>query len=530
MQDLRDEAGGELFTAEQARAIDTRAIEEYACPSYGLMQQAAARALIALRAEWPGARELLVWCGAGNNGGDGYVLARDASRQGWRVTVIAVAELSRLTGDAALAAKDCQAAGVAIISLASLADSVEGLAKACEKYCGEADVIVDALLGTGLRSAVREPFAAVIEAINAVSRPVLALDVPSGLCADTGRVQSVAVRASVTVTFIVDKAGLWLNDGPRYAGRRECAPLEIPAAARCERPRLRRLTATALARDWAARDREAHKGQAGHVVVVGGGDGMPGAARMTAEAALAVGAGRVTVLCAGSSAAAIASGPAEVMVSAIDNASDATRRLDKADVIALGPGLGLDEWAQALFSLVISLHKPMVIDADALTLLATNEPNGMHAANAANGVDLAQSDRVLTPHPGEAARLLGVTSAQIQTDRMAALAELCTRYAGVSVLKGAGTLVGHPDELPALCAAGNPAMATAGMGDVLTGIIAGLRAQGVSPWQAACTGVWLHAAAGDRLASRQKIDRGLRASQLVAELPALLGELIRGRR
>ncbi len=524
MQDLRDEAGGDLFTAEQARAIDTRAIEEYACPSYGLMQQAAARALISLRAEWPAARELLVCCGAGNNGGDGYVLARDASRQGWRVRVIAVAELSRLTGDAALAAKDCQAAGVAIISLASLADSVEGLAKACKKYCAEADVIVDALLGTGLRSAVREPFAAIIEAINAVSRPVLALDVPSGLCADTGRVQGVAVRASRTVTFIVDKVGLWLNDGPRYAGRRECAPLVIPAAARCERPRIRRLTAAALARDWPARAREAHKGQAGHVVVVGGGEGMPGAARMTAEAALAVGAGRVTVLCAGGSAAAIASGPAEVMVSAIDKASDATRRLDKADVIALGPGLGLDEWAQALFSLVISLHKPMVIDADALTLLATN---GVYAAD---GADLAPTDRVLTPHPGEAARLLGVTSAQIQTDRMAALAELCTRYAGVSVLKGAGTLVGHPDELPALCAAGNPAMATAGMGDVLTGIIAGLRAQGVSPWQAACTGVWLHAAAGDRLASRQKIDRGLRASQLVAELPGLLGELIRGRR
>jgi hydroxyethylthiazole kinase-like uncharacterized protein yjeF len=164
------------------------------------------------------------------------------------------------------------------------------------------------------------------------------------------------------------------------------------------------------------------------------------------------------------------------------------------------------------------LNKPMVIDADALTLLA------------ANGAGLKQSDYVLTPHPGEAARLLGVTGAQIQTDRMAALAELCTRYAGVSVLKGAGTLIGHPSKLPALCTAGNPAMATAGMGDVLTGIIAGLRAQGVSPWQAACTGVWLHAAAGDRIAWRQNIDRGLRASQLVAELPDLLGELIRGRR
>lgn len=518
MQDLRDEAGGDLFTAEQARAIDTRAIQEYGCPSYGLMQQAAAAALISLRAQWPAARELLVCCGAGNNGGDGYVLARDASRQGWRVRVIAVAEPARLTGDAALAAKDCQVAGVAIISLASLAESVEDITKACEKYCAEADVIVDALLGTGLRSAVREPFAAVIEAINAVGRPVLALDVPSGLCADTGRVQGSAVRASRTVTFIVDKVGLWLNDGPRYAGRRECAPLKIPVAARCERPRLRRLTAAALGQDWSARDREAHKGQAGHVVVVGGGEGMPGAARMTAEAALAVGAGRVTVLCARSSAAAIASGPAEVMVSAIDKASDAARGLSKADVIALGPGLGLDEWAQALFSLATSLNKPMVIDADALTLLA------------ANGADPKQSDRVLTPHPGEAARLLGVSSAQIQTDRIAALSELCTRYAGVSVLKGAGTLIGHPGELPALCTAGSPAMATAGMGDVLTGIIAGLRAQGGSPWQAACTGVWLHAAAGDRLASRQKIDRGLRASQLVADLPSLLGELIRGRR
>lgn len=518
MQDLRDVAGGELFTAEQARSIDTRAIQDYGCPSYSLMQQAAAAALISLRAEWPAARELLVCCGAGNNGGDGYVLARDASRQGWRVKVIAVAEPSRLTGDAALAAKDCQAASVEIVSLSSLTESGEGLAKVCEKYCAQADVIIDALLGTGLSSAVREPFATVIAAMNAVGRPVLALDVPSGLCADSGRVRGVAVRASRTVTFIVDKVGLWLNEGPRYAGGCRLAPLHIPSAARSARPRVRRLTGAALAQDWRARDREAHKGQAGHVIVVGGGEGMPGAARMTAEAALAVGAGRVTVLCARSSAAAIASGPAEVMVSAIDKASDALPGLTKADVIALGPGLGLDEWAQALFSLVISLNKTMVVDADALTLLA------------AHGADLKQSDYVLTPHPGEAARLLGVTSAQIQANRIAALAELCTRYAGVSVLKGAGTLIGQSTEPPGLCTAGNPAMATAGMGDVLTGIIAGLRAQGVSAWQAACTGVWLHAEAGDRLAARQKIDRGLRASQLVTELPGLLGELIRGRR
>ena len=304
MSDRHEMTEGDLFLAAQARAIDARAIEQFGVDGYGLMQQAAAAALRALRARWPAARELVVFCGAGNNGGDGYGLARDALRQGWRVRVIAITEPSTLRGDAATAAKDCQQAGVTIISLAALNREGQSLETLCQNACASADVIVDGLLGTGLKAAVREPTATVIRAINKSERPVLALDIPSGLCADTGRVLGAAVRADLTVTFIVEKAGLWLNDGPRQTGSCQLASLQIPSEARAEPPVMRRLTANRLRQSWPLRARDTHKGQAGHVIVIGGGEGMPGAARLAAQAALAVGAGRVTVLCARSCASA----------------------------------------------------------------------------------------------------------------------------------------------------------------------------------------------------------------------------------
>jgi hydroxyethylthiazole kinase-like uncharacterized protein yjeF len=522
MSDRRDINEGDLFLAAQARAIDARAIRQCGVDGYGLMQQAAAAALRALRAKWPAARELLVFCGTGNNGGDGYVLARDALRQGWRVRVIAITEPESLSGDAATAAKDCQQAGVMIISLAVLVREGQSLETLCHRACASADVIVDGLLGTGLKAAVREPTATVIRAINTSERPVLALDIPSGLCADTGRVLGTAVRANLTVTFIVEKAGLWLNDGPQHTGACQLAPLQIPPEALTEQPVMRRLTANRLRQSWQPRARDTHKGQAGHVIVIGGGEGMPGAARLAAQAALAVGAGRVTVLCARTGVTAIAAGAADVMVFPIDRPADAQPWLAKADVIALGPGLGLDAWAHGLFSLVIDSALPMVIDADALTLLA------QHRAASGSEWGGSGTDRVLTPHPGEAARLLGTDSASVQADRWAALTNLCDRYRGVHVLKGAGSLIADGVRVPAICTLGNPAMATAGMGDVLTGVIAGLRAQGISAWEAASTGVWLHAKAGDRMASQRRMDRGLRASELAEQLPSLLGELVWG--
>ena len=522
MQDGLEWSPGDLYSAAQARAIDARAIGQGGIAGYILMQRAAAAALQALRARWSAARDLLVFCGAGNNGGDGYVLARDALRQGFRVQVVAAVDPAALTGDAATAAKDCVAAGVPVLPLSGIDLSA---------ICAAADVIVDALLGTGLKSAVREPLAAVIGAINDSARPVLALDVPSGLCADTGRVQGLAVRAALTVTFIVDKTGLWLAQGPEYAGECRLATLDLAAMTLAETPVIQRLSATRLRRRWQRRAREAHKGHAGHVMVLGGAEGMPGAARLAAEAALAGGAGRVTVLCAPASVTAIAAGRAEVMVSGVARAADAEALLARADVVALGPGLGLTDWSRELFSLAISLQTPMVIDADALSLLA--ELGGDSAGDALG----PRPAWVLTPHPGEAARLLQTETRAIQADRLAALRALCARYPGVTVLKGAGTLIG--EEAPvdrsvktvsppacAICTEGNPAMATAGMGDVLTGVVAALLAQGGTPWEAACTGVWLHAQAGDEAARARGIDRGLLASQLLDGLPSIWGRLL----
>lgn len=505
---------GDLYSAAQARAIDARAIGQYGIEGYILMQRAAAAALQALRARWPAARELRVFCGAGNNGGDGYVLARDAARQGFEVQVVAAVDAAALTGDAATAAKDCIAAGVPIVSL-SQADLAA--------TCATADVIVDALLGTGLKSDVREPLATVIAAINESARPVLALDVPSGLCADTGRVKGIAVRAELTVTFIVDKTGLWLATGPEHTGVCRLASLDLPTSMLSEKPVMQRLTATRLRPMWQRREREAHKGEAGHVMVLGGGQGMPGAARLAAEAALVSGAGRVTVVCAPASVTPIAAGRPEVMVSGVARAADAHALLARADVIALGPGLGLTDWSRELFSLALSLKKPMVIDADALSLLAE-----CGVETATDALDQRPA-WVLTPHPGEAARLLNSESRAIQADRLTAVQALSARYPGVSVLKGAGTLIGEDagaEARYAICTDGNPAMATAGMGDVLTGLIAALLAQGGSPWQAACTGVWLHAQAGDEVAQASGIDRGLLAGSLLAAVPSQMGRLL----
>lgn len=519
MSGVRHAPSGDLHSAEQARAIDARAIHECGIEGFTLMQRAAADALLALRARWPAARDLIVFCGAGNNGGDGYVLARDAVRQGWRVRVAALVEPARLVGDAARAAKECLAAGVPVISLDRL-----DLAAACHA----SDVIVDALLGTGLRSAVREPFAAAIRAINAAGRPVLALDVPSGLCADTGRVRGIAVRAQLTVTFIVDKLGLWLEQGPEHVGEVQLATLDLPADALRERPLMQRLTKTALRGLWQRRERAAHKGLAGHVMLVGGGEGMPGAIRLAAEAALFCGAGRVSVLCAPTSVAAVAAGRPEVMVWGVKDRADAQTQLARADVVAIGPGLGLSAWSRELYSLVISLEKPVVVDADALTLLAERAVGHAVLGTDAPSDERACADapRVWTPHPGEAARLLGLSGRQVQEDRLAALQSLCTRYPGVSVLKGAGTLLGDTAGRRAICTAGSPAMAAAGMGDVLTGVIAALLAQGASAWDAACTAVWWHATAGDEAARIQAIDRGLLAGQLLAHLPGIFGQLL----
>lgn len=487
-----DSVPDKIYRAAQVREIDRRAIEDCEIPGFTLMSRAGQAALEVVRSRWPAARRLLVLCGAGNNAGDGYVLARLAARSGLRVTVAALMDPQRLQGDARLAWEMYRQAG--------------GLTQTWEQALpGRADVVVDAILGTGLSRALEGKPAQVVEALLTAGKPVLALDVPTGLDADTGRALGSAVRASATLTFVGLKLGLYTGAGPEHCGEIYFAGLGIPERAyRNQLHAARRIDEQLVRNVLPPRSRTAHKGSAGHVLLVGGGPGMPGAVRLAAEGALRAGAGRVTVATVPASVQAIAAGRPEVMVHGITSEEMLQPLLMSADVVGIGPGLGQDPWAARLFESVLAADRPLIVDADALNLLA-REPQ-------------TRGNWILTPHPGEAARLLDTfdDAAAIQRDRPSALAGLIDRFEAVVILKGAGTMVGRAGEVPWICDRGNPGMATAGMGDVLTGVTAAIAAQTQDLFAAARAAVWVHAAAGDDAAIQG--ERGLLASDLFPHL------------
>jgi NAD(P)H-hydrate epimerase len=484
-----------LYRTEQVRELDRLAIEEFGVSGNILMERAGEAAFNVLRGNWPEARAIAVLCGIGNNAGDGYVLARLAHEQGLAVTVYQVGDAGKLQGDALAALQRLLGVDVSPVAF-------EG--QSLEPY----DVIVDALLGTGLHGEVRNPFLLAINAINNGRRPVLALDVPSGLNADTGTVCGMAVKASVTVTFVGMKRGLLTGAGPEYCGRIVFDDLKLPAGI------YERVEPAAVGLDYASRQswlvprkRTAHKGECGHVLVVGGNAGMVGAVRLAGEGALRCGAGLVSIATREAHAALVPATRPELMSHGTESGEALKQLSAGVSVIAIGPGLGQDAWAQEMLAIAVARNLPLVMDADALNLLAH--------------IDVARSDWVLTPHPGEAARLLGCSVADIQADRFAAVDELVNKYSATVVLKGAGTLVQSPGGKPAVCSAGNPGMASGGMGDVLTGVIAALIGQGLAPQAAAQLGVCLHAEAAD-LAVRGIGERGLLASDLMAPLRRLV--------
>jgi ADP-dependent NAD(P)H-hydrate dehydratase / NAD(P)H-hydrate epimerase len=480
-----------LYSTAQVRALDAHAIEALGIAGYTLMKRAGEAALGALRARWPVAHRIVVVCGGGNNGGDGYVLARFAQAAGLTVTVAAASAPEQLHGDARRAYEDFR-----------ISDGrVQPFAPA---LLSQGEVLVDALLGTGLRDGVRADTARVIRTINAAERPVFALDVPSGLDSDAGVALGETVRADVTITFVGLKTGLFVGDGPEYSGTvvfddLELAPPPTPQFA----PRLTRIVEAEIHQALPRRARAANKGDFGRVLIVGSGSGMPGAARLAGEACLRVGAGLTTVAVAPENVAAIASGRPELICVALTGEAALADALSRADVVAIGPGLGRSPWARTALKTVLGAGKPLVVDADALNLLA-------------EGGSAAREDWILTPHPGEAGRLLGVSTEEIQRERLASLGRLIARYHGTVVLKGAGTLVGAPGRTPGLCERGNPGMASAGMGDVLTGAVAGILAQCRDPWAAARVGVLVHAMAGD--AAARAGERGLLAGDVAREL------------
>jgi NAD(P)H-hydrate epimerase len=480
-----------VHTAEQVRALDRHAIDDLHIPSYTLMTRAGEAALGVLRSCWPSAQRVAVVCGPGNNGGDGYVLARLARARRLEVVAVGLHEPGGLQGDARRAHDDFIAAGGTITGWH--ADCLRG-----------ADVIVDAIFGVGLSRPVVAVAAEAIAAINDSEKPVLALDIPSGLHADTGEILGVAVRAARTLAFLGLKLGFYLGEGPNCTGVVMLDPLELPPHA------LTHVDAAATLIDEPSvaellppRRRTAHKGQQGSVLVIGGNIGMAGAARMAGEAALRAGAGLVTVATRTENVPAIVGARPELMCRGVAGAEELAALIERADVIALGPGLGRDDWAKTMFDTALASKQRTVIDADALHLLAQSPRSNQQW--------------ILTPHPGEAGRLLGKTAGEIQRDRLGAARAIARRYGCTVVLKGAGTLVVTDDARPAICDRGNPGMASAGMGDVLTGVIAGILAQSADLGAAARVGVLVHALAGDMAARRG--ERGLLATDLLTYLP-----------
>lgn len=480
-----------LFTSAQSRAIDRRAIDELGIPGFELMARAASAAFAQLRRRWPEARHLRIVCGSGNNGGDGYLMGRDALQAGLAVDLVALGT-PKEGGDAAKARQAFLDAG----GILTVPDDDDSLASP--------DLIVDAIYGTGLNRAPEGEAKRAIEAINAAGVPVFALDIPSGLSADTGACPGVAVRAMATATFIVHKRGMHTHQAA-LAGEVVLHPLGVPDGI-LDVPDATVLTPRGLP----PRPRDSHKGSNGHVLAIGGDHGTGGAVRMAAEAAARTGAGLISVATRAENVLAMNAARPELMAHAVDGPQTLEPMLEKASVVALGPGLGQAAWGHALWTTALDAGKPTVLDADGLNLL--------HAESR-----VLPARIVLTPHPGEAARLLGMSTAEVQADRFMAVRTLSRRFEAVVVLKGNGSLIASPDGEVAVCPWGNPGMASGGMGDTLTGIIAGLLAQGCAPFEAACLGVGLHARAAD-VAARLG-ERGLLAGDLLEPLRRLVNGL-----
>lgn len=484
----------DLYRAEQVQELDRLAIEYYGIAGYSLMSTAGQALFEQIKRRWPRVRQLAILCGGGNNGGDGYVVARLARQAGMEVEVHQLSDPQKLKGDARRAWQDAEAAAVSMIGYDG--QRLDGF-----------ELIVDAMLGTGLNGEPEGVWREAIEAVNEVDCPVVAVDIPSGLSADSGRVLGAAVRAELTVTFIGLKRGLFTADGPDHCGELVFSDLNVPSEVYGHvPPAAQRLDYRSMRDQLPPRRRNSHKGDHGHVLVIGGERGMSGAIRLAGEAAARCGAGLVSLATREAHATAVSAARPELMCHGVEQPEQLAPLLQRASVVAIGPGLGKDSWGRAMLGRVLESYLPLVLDADALNLLAD---------------DPMRHDKwVLTPHPGEAARMLGCTTAEVQQDRFTAIASLEASYGGVVVLKGCGSLVLGGDCEVALCSEGNPGMASGGMGDLLTGIIASLIAQGMGLRQAARLAVVLHGAAGDSAAVEG--ERGLLAADLLPHLRQLV--------
>ncbi len=482
-----------LYTSNATREFEAMAIE-HGISEDTMMANAGESAFNVLQTNWPNTKSIAVVCGKGNNGGDGYVVAKLAYCAGLRVTVWHVGDPEQLTGPAKKAYEKCHELGIVIKPWHVDVDF-------------QCDVIVDALLGIGLNGPVREEYISVIDSINESNLPVLALDVPSGVNADTGLANGVAVKAAMTVTFIGLKRGLVTGNAKSLTGKIIVSDINLPKKFYEQHtPNAHQISYQQLKSFLQPRPKDVNKSHFGHVLMIGGNNAMMGAISLAGRAALKTGCGLVSIATRPEHANQVTVLQPELMCHGISTNQELDDLIKKATVVAIGPGLGQDEWAKELWQKVIESDLPLVVDADALNLLAQKST-------------MKKQNWILTPHPGEAARLLECDITAIQSNRFHSAEKLQQRYGGYVILKGAGSIIQH-DKASYVCADGNPGMATAGMGDVLTGIIVSLIAQGFPLGIAANLGVCLHAAAGDCAALEG--ERGLVASDVIAVLRKLI--------
>jgi len=478
-----------FFDEAGARELDARTIASMSGDSYALMERAGVAAYRRLRANWPEARRLVACCGRGNNGGDGYVMATLARADGLEAIVVR-GPLAGTSSADARRARDAFLAGGGAEQELTPGDTLP-----------DADLVIDAMFGLGLSRAPAGIDAVLLAAINAHGRPVLCVDLPSGIEAGTGHAPGIAVRADMTVTFLGWKGGLLTGEGLVAAGRCVLETLaDDTSIVHGVQANGVRLGERDLARTLPRRSLAAHKGDSGHVLVVGGEVGYGGAALLAGGAAARAGAGLVSVATHPDHATAMLAARPELMVRGIGKVEALDPLLARATVLALGPGLGQGPWGRLLLERSLASTLPRVIDADALNLLARGDLR-------------AGANAVLTPHPGEAARLLGCATDEVQRDRYGCARAIALQHDAVVVLKGAGTVIAAPDGRLAVLPLAEPALAAGGTGDVLTGIVAALMAQGLDGWHAAAAGVTAHLLAARRASAGRP--RGTLAQDVV---------------
>ena len=490
-----------LVTASEMQEMDRRTIEDFGIPGMVLMENAGRGAIRFFLEQFPDIEkhQVGVIAGRGNNGGDGYVMARYLKQKGASVKVYLLSTADRVQGDAASNLKFLKSMDIPLIEISSEAPFSKH-----KSEMARLDVWIDAILGTGLKSDVKGYLKTVIEFINGLNKPVFAVDIPSGLNSDTGQVCGTCIRAKATATFAFAKTGHMIYPGTHYTGSLKVVDIGIPyPIVEAIRPRQEVLTDDLIKSYLPHREPDAHKGTTGHLLVVAGSPGKTGAAAMTSAAALRCGAGLVTLGIAQSLNAILESQILETMTAPLpetqpgilgESAFESIHNLmEGKKSVAFGPGLGQAAETKSLVQKIVeSSPIPLVIDADGLNNLAGN-------TRILKGT---RAPVILTPHPGEMARLADTTTATIQQDRIACSRDFATTYNAHIVLKGAHTVIAHPDGQVLINPTGNAGMASGGMGDVLTGIIAGLITQGMSPQRACRVGVYLHGAAADSLAQK----------------------------